>query len=272
MVVPSLDLIQRSLWVLNLFLSTILVLRLVRLHLASTYKFFLSLLIFNASRSLVMWPFGWNSPAYENIWKTTEPVIWILYVLVVLELCSLAFKEYRGIQALGRWMVYGSLVLSLVFSIIILVPTWRSSKEPPFSVQRFLMVERGIDFCLVLLLLAVLASLVIFPVRLSKNMAIHSVLYSIYFMSLSTGIFVANVGAKRLFWIMSCSLMGVMSVCLIAWVALLTRQGEEIIMVMRGPLPVAEDQLVEHLASINATLMRASEKAHPGWPFTKTII
>ena len=50
-----------------------------------------------------------------------------------------------------------------------------------------LMVERGIDFCLVLLLLIVLASLVIFPVRLSKNMAIHSVLYSIYFMSLLDG-------------------------------------------------------------------------------------
>jgi hypothetical protein len=91
-------------------------------------------------------------------------------------------------------------------------------------------------------------------------------------MSLSTGIFVANVGGERLFWIMSCSLMAVAFLCLIAWVALLTRQGEEIIMVMRGPLPVAEDQLVEHLASINATLMRASEKAHPGWPFSKTTI
>ena len=272
MTVPSLAVIERSLWFLNLFLSGVLALRLIRLKLASTYKFFLTFLIFNSSRSFVMWPFNWDSLVYLRIWRATEPVVWILYVLVVLELCSLAFKEYRGIQALGRWMIYGSLVLSLVFSIVILVPTWRSSKEPPFSVQRFLMVERGIDFCLVLLLLAVLASLVIFPVRLSKNMAIHSVLYSIYFMSLSTGIFVANVGAKRLFWIMSCSLMGVMSVCLIAWVALLTRQGEEIIMVMRGPLPVAEDQLVEHLASINATLMRASEKAHPGWPFSKTTI
>ena len=174
---PSLDAIQRSLWFLNLFLSGILALRLIRLHLAHTYKFFLCLLVFNTSRSLVMWPFGWNSPAYENIWKATEPVIWVLDVVVVLELCSLAFKEYRGIQALGRWMIYGSLVLSLIFSIVTLVPTWRSSKEPAFSVQRFLMVERGIDFCLVLLLLIVLASLVIFPVRLSKNMAIHSVLY-----------------------------------------------------------------------------------------------
>ncbi len=268
----SVDLVQRSLWVLSFLLSVILAVRLFVLKLAPTYRFFLTFLLFYTARTLLALPFDINSPTYENIWKVTEPVTWVLSVLVVLELCSLAFKEYRGIQALGRWMIYGSLVLSLVFSIIILVPTWRSSKEPPFSVQRFLMVERGIDFCLVLLLLTVLASLVIFPVRLSKNMAIHSVLYSIYFMSLSAGIFVANVGGKHLFWIMSSSLMGVMSVCLIAWVALLTRQGEEIIMVMRGPLPVAEDQLVEHLASINATLMRASEKAHPGWPFTKPTI
>ena len=272
MSVFSLDLVQRSLLTLSPFFSLALVVRLFTLKLARTYRFFLSFLLIHTARGVIVLPFGLSSPAYEYIWKVTEPVTCVLYVLVVLELCSLAFKEYRGIQALGRWMIYGSLVLSLAFSIITLVPTWRSSQEPAFSVQRFLMVERGIDFCLVLLLLIVLASLVIFPVRLSKNMAIHSVLYSIYFMSLSTGIFIANESGARLFSIMSAVLMGVMFLCLVAWVVLLSRKGEEIVMVMRGPLPVGEDQLVEQLASINATLMKASEKAHPGWPFSKTIM
>ena len=102
-------------------------------------------------------------------------------------------------------------------------------------------------------------------------MAIHSLLYSVNFMSLSAGIFIANLSGQRLFQIVSCSLMGVMFLCLIAWVALLSREGESVMMVIHGPMPVEEDRLVEQLASINATLIRASERAHPSWPSSKPV-
>jgi hypothetical protein len=262
MSVPSLPLIERSLWFLGLILSAILAIRLFSLKLARTYKFFLCYLLFNTGRSLVMWPLSWTSEVYNTLWSWTEPVVWLLYVLVVLELCALAFKEYRGIQALGRWTIYGSLAVALFFSTLSLVPTWIGSKSPAFSTQRFLMVERGIDFCLVLLLLIVLASLVLFPIRLTKNVTLHAILYSAYFTSNSIGIFIANVTGPQLFVIVSCCLMGVQAVCLTLWVVLLSRAGETKTIVIR-PVAADEERLVEQLASINATLLRASGKANP---------
>ncbi len=263
MSVPSILLIERSLWFLGLILSAILSVRLILLRLAPAYRFFLCYLLFNTGRSLVMWPISRASDAYMNIWRWTEPVVWILYVLVVLELCALAFKEYRGIQALGRWTIYGSLAVALFFSALSLLPTWVGSNSPAYSIQRFLMIERGIDFCLVLLLLIVLASLVLFPIRLTKNMTIHAILYSAYFTSNSIGIFIANVTGPQLFVIVSCCLMGVQAVCLTLWVALLSREGETKTMIIRPPVAADEERLVEQLASINATLLRASGKANP---------
>lgn len=263
MSVPPLPLIERALWFLGLILSAVLCFRLITLKLARAYKFFFCYLVFNTGRSLVMWPLSWSSPVYVTIWNWTEPVVWVLYVLVVLELCGLAFKEYRGIQALGRWTIYGSLGVALFFSTLSLVPTWVGSKSPAFSTQRFLMVERGIDFCLVLLLLIVLASLVLFPIRLTKNVTLHAILYSAYFTSNSIGIFIVNMTGSRILDIVSCCLMGVQAVCLTSWVALLSREGETKTMVIRPPVAADEERLVEQLASINATLLRASGKANP---------
>jgi hypothetical protein len=260
---PWLVLIQRWLWFLGTVFELLLVVRLFRLELARKYRLFLAYLVFDSVRSLVMWFYFPGSVAYRNLWRATEPVIWLLYVLVVLELCSLVFKDYRGIQALGRWIVYGSLALSVLLSIITVLPTWIHSTEEPFSMQRFLMVERGIDFAIVLLLLLLLAFLVLFPVQLSRNVIVHSVLFAAFFTTSSMGILVVNLTSYRLGASVSTILMGVTDFCLIAWMILMSRAGEEKIMAIRHPVPLDENRLVAQLAEINATLMRARKQTSP---------
>src|SRR6476660_9926276 len=109
----SLPLVERSLWLLHLILSGVLAARFFQLKLARTYRFFVAYLLFDTLRSILSWSFSPGSLAYRNIWRITQPIIWLLFVLVVLELCSLVFREYRGIQALGRWAIYGSLADSV---------------------------------------------------------------------------------------------------------------------------------------------------------------
>ena len=257
----SLPLVERSLWLLHLILSGVLAARFFQLKLARTYRFFVAYLLFDTLRSILSWSFSPGSLVYRNIWRITQPIIWLLFVLVVLELCSLVFREYRGIQALGRWAIYGSLAASVCLSTITLVPAWMHSKDPAFSLQRFLMVERGIDFGLVLLLLLILGFLVLFPIQLSRNVIIHSVLYSIFFMSGSMSILLVNVTGSRISIVVSSWLMGISTACLIAWLTLITRAGEVKMMAIRKPLVTAsEDRLIEQLANINATLLRASKK------------
>jgi hypothetical protein len=261
MIALSLPLIERSLWLINIILCGVLAVRFFQLKLASTYRFFVAYLLFNAIRGLVGWSFSLESLAYRNIWRITQPIIWLLYILVVLELCSLVFKEYRGIQALGRWAVYGSLAVSVCLSTITLVPAWLHSQDPAFSLQRFLMVERGIDFGMVLLLLLILGFLILFPIQLSRNVITHSVLYSIFFMSGSMAILLVNVTGYGISIAVSCWLMAISMACLIAWMTLITRIGEVKMMAIRKPLVTAsEDRLIEQLANINATLLRASKK------------
>jgi len=205
------------------------------------------------------------SGSYSNFWRATEPVTWLLSTLVVLELCSLIFKEYRGIQVLGRWTIYGCLAVSVLISLILLAPTWRHSNEAILSIPRFLMVERGVDSALVLLLLLLLVFLAVLPIPLSRNVVIHSVLYATFFLSSSLGIFIANVASPQTVATISTCLMGVASLCLVAWIVLLSREGESKIAVMPKPLPaVYEQRLVEQLSSINATLLRASSKVESG--------
>lgn len=258
----SLAQIERSLWFCNIALSALLVARFARLRLLLQYRFFISYLLFNLIRSLFAWSFNTGSLAYRYIWAFTQPVIWVFYVLVVLELCSLVFKEYKGIQALGRWTVYGSLAASILFSTMLVIPTWIRSNEPFFSLQRYFMVERGIDFALVLLLLLLLAFLVIFPLQLGRNVIVHSVLYSIFFMSGSIGLLILNLTGYRLSLTVSASLIGVSVLCLIGWIALVSREGETKMVAIRSQLqPADEERLIGQLASINATLLKASKKA-----------
>jgi hypothetical protein len=255
--------IERSLWLVGIFLPVVLFGRLFRLKLTHNYRLFLAYLLFDTVRSLVLWFHSPGSAFFRNLWLSTEPVIWVLYVLVVLELCSLVFKDYRGIHALGKWIIYGSSAISVLVSIITVLPTWRHSTDTVFSVPRYLMIERGIDFAIVLLLLLLLAFLVLFPIQLSRNVIIHSILYAIFFMSNSMGILIVNLTGHRLSITVSTCLMGVSALCMIGWLILMSREGEQKIMAIRHPVPVDESRLVAQLTEINATLMRARKQTSP---------
>jgi hypothetical protein len=261
MTAPTFIVVERSLWFCNTVLSAVLVFKLYFSKLAATYRFFFAAIALNIVRTIVIWRIDISSNAYFNFWRATEPITWLLNTLVVLELCSLIFREYRGIQVLGRRTIYGSLAAAVLISLIILAPTWRRSNQPMLSFQRFLMVERGVDSALVILLFLLLVFLALLPIPLSRNVVIHSVLYAMYFLSGSIGIFIANGTSTEARLVISTCLMGVSFLCLGSWNVLLRRAGETKIAVMPKPLPAAyEEKLVEQLSSINATLLRASSK------------
>lgn len=262
---PTFELIDRSLWLVNSVLSAVLVVRLCLLKLASTYRFFVISFAVSVVLSVAGLTLDVNSPTYAQVWKATEPVRWLLNTLIVLELCSLIFKEYRGIQVLGRRAIYASVVVSVFVSLIILAPTWRHSNQPILAVPRFLMVERGVDSALVLLLLLLLVLLAVLPIPLSRNVVVHIILYATYFLASSLGIFIANLTSLQTSMLINTCLMGVSTLCLLAWIVLLSRAGESKVAVFAKPLPAAyEQRLVEQLTSINATLLRASSRVDAG--------
>ena len=162
---------------------------------------------------------------------------------------------------LGRWAIWGSLCIALVLSSASLMPTWKSLRTQAALFQRYLMIERGIDFALVILLLLILGFLLSLPIPLSRNVVIHCILYSAFFMSNTMGILLVNVTGTNISISVSLILQGVSALCLLAWLIFLTREGEVKKVVLRRQLTSSdEEQLLGQLANINATLMRASKK------------
>ncbi|HEX8985327.1 MAG TPA: hypothetical protein VF767_07845, partial [Bryobacteraceae bacterium] len=109
---PNIDSIERYLWYATIAGQAILYFRLWRTGLRDTYKFFSIYVLFCLIRSLLLESISLIFPVsraesnlYAQLWMVTEPVLWILYVLVVLELYSLVFQQYKGIASLGRWVV-----------------------------------------------------------------------------------------------------------------------------------------------------------------------
>ena len=68
---------------------------------------------------------------YEHVWMLTEPLAWIFHILVVFELCRLVLQGHPGILTLGRWAMYGAVVIATGISILSLLP----HLKPQMSVE-----------------------------------------------------------------------------------------------------------------------------------------
>src|SRR2546428_397754 len=91
----------RPLWPRNKLACALVVWRLYASSLHRTYRLFFAYVMLQLARSVVLLPLSSKGVTYYRIWVITQPLLWLLYVLVVFELYSLVWKQYRGIYSLG---------------------------------------------------------------------------------------------------------------------------------------------------------------------------
>ena len=251
------------LWALSIVANGIVAWRLYQLDLHRVYRFFFAYLAFAAVRSLTLFllPRGVDSNTYGIIYFLTAPVLWVFYVLVVLELYALVLRNYAGIHSLGRWTLYGALFFSVAVSILTLIPS--AGTESSHLVFWCTTVERGVVFSLVIFLLLVLAFLSIYPVALCRNILVHCVVYTVFFLGISMMILIRNVVGYEIMHLMNTVVMVMNLACYAVWIFFLTRDGENRITMLRHNwTPTDEQRLIDQLNNINATLMRAARKEH----------
>jgi hypothetical protein len=153
----------------------------------------------------------------------------ILYILVVLELVRLILEPYRGLYSLGRWVLYGASATGVVISILMLLP--HITPAMPQMTRHLGYIygfDRGVDLSLVIIILLMLGFLSRFPVTLSRNMAVHAALCSVYFLSGSLyGLVWKILGIKTYAW-MDVVFQGVNAFCTVGWLFLLSPKGETV--------------------------------------------
>jgi hypothetical protein len=271
----GLDRAELYLFWLTIAGQVLLYLRMRHEGLHRVYRFFAAYLLFRALRagalaalpplSRLLAGQSWISPFQTNlygwVWLATEPVLWIFYILIVLEMYSLVFQNYKGIGSLSRWAVMAGLAIALLLAGLTL-PADLSNPDWRFPLLRYAFVaNRGVVSGLVVFLLFATGFVVWFPVPLSRNTVVYTIVYTLYFLLLSVSTLARNVeGSAVAQWhniVLGCSTLA----CLAAWGLFLDRRGErKTVSVGHKWAPLQEQHLIEQLAAINASLLRTVPK------------
>lgn len=235
--------------------------RLLQLGLHRRYRVFCAYLVFSACRSGILLGLDVGSGTYMKIWVCTEPILWIFYILLVLELYSLILSGHEGLNTMGRWAMYGAVVLAVVSGIATLVPPAHKLLNDSTLIAFYVVSSRTLRFSLLVFLVALLWFISRYPVALSRNALVHSVVYFTYFLCGSVALLVRSVFGYEVAEPVNTALMGMGAACVLAWGALLTANGERRAMVFRPALPPEQEfHLIRQLDSLNTTLLRVARK------------
>lgn len=270
----TLEPVERYLWFFSTVGYLVLYIRLRQQGLHRTYRFFSAYVLFRVVRAVALAAIGPvggalardSSPGlaadlYAWLWVATEPVLWVLYILVVLELYGLVLQKYRGIASLGRWAIFAGLAIALAISSLTLAADLSNPGEKYHIILYASAGDRGVASSLVIFLLLITAFLSWYPVPLSRNIVVHSVAYAVYFLSSTLAILMRNVSGGDKVELANIVLSGMSIVCLGVWICFLNRKGEaRTITVRQQWRPDDEQHLMEQLDAINSTLLRAARK------------
>ena len=248
-----------SLKVLSAAGSLAAVIKLFWTGLFRRYRFFCAYLLFRIAYISLALVVDFRSKLYLHIFLIAEPITWILFALTLAELYGVILEKYRGLHTLGRWAMYLATAVAVLVSILSLLPKIQPSTGSAGRLLDYaLAAERGIYLSLATFLIIILLFLTRYPVPLSRNAIVHAAVFSVYFIS-NTLIFLArSLFGVRFNETASSFLLGVSTLCIYAWLAFLSRGGEQ----TRVRLPILgaqhEERILRQLDAINATLLRIS--------------
>jgi len=236
-------------------------LKLFRSGLYRRYRFFFVYLVSLVPYGICLLVLDVHSGLYQEFWTVTTPLFWLLYLLVVFELCGLILEKHKGLYTLGRWAMYFGISVAVTLSLLSLLPRITPATPQRSRIMGYILAtERGVDFSLAIFILLILLFLSRYPVPLSRNVVVHSVVFSLFFLSNTLGLLLYSVFGLHVNDQINLLLMGTSSACVVAWLVLLNAKGEKVrlstLQFGRGD----EARILLQLDSLNDTLLRASRK------------
>jgi hypothetical protein len=241
-----------------------MVLRIYYLGLAKRYSVLVISGAFYVVRTLALFACQWaDHPrnAYAWTWVITEPLLWVVYVWLALDLYALVLQDYKGLQTVGRWIFLIALPVAILVSGLSVLPPWRSPTERVPVVSYVALGNRGIMFSLLVFILLTLFFLSWYPISLSRNIVIHHIVYMVYLTAHTMAYLVRNVQGDAVNHSTNVAMLVMTLLCFSAWAFLLSRAGEFKKVVLRHQFsPDEEQRLVNQLTAINSSLLRATRK------------
>ncbi|HVN04023.1 MAG TPA: hypothetical protein VMT86_06365 [Bryobacteraceae bacterium] len=224
------------------------------------YRAFWFFLVFEVLRSGILIFLNSGSNVYQKMWVLMEPVEWVLYVWVVLEIYSRVLEDYRGLATVGKWALVVAVSVALLASCITLIAPSQHTVQGHLM-QYYYVAERAVYFSLVVFLLTILGILMQYPITLSRNIVVHSIVFSVYFLSGTVIYLLLSARGFYLLQVVGYAAVVVNLAALGTWLALLNPAGELRKLRLRPAwMPGREEDLVNQLNHLNAALLRATRK------------
>ena len=149
--------------------------------------------------------------------------------------------------------------LSVLISGLALLPQIQSGRAQRSAILLYYYaIERGVDFSLLIFLLFILFWLTRYPVPLSRNVLVHSVVYSTLFLSNTLGLLTRVFFGFQLSRSVSTFMMGVFAACTLVWLVFLNPKGEEVRLSVPRFGPEQEQRILSQLEALNSTLLKVS--------------
>jgi len=210
-----------------------------------------------------IWPFFLDvrSVPYFNVWTITTIIALIFYVLLVVELYRLVLANYRGLQTIGRWAMYASLIVSVAVSVLSLLPKMASMSARNRKLFVVLGPERAIETALALFIIVLLAFLSRYPIQLSRNVRLHAVVYAAFFLSNTLGTLMRLLFGIAIGDAANLVIAAVNTSTVLAWLLFLNPAGEEVRDSQPAMTREHEQRLLKQLETLNATMLRVSRQA-----------
>lgn len=229
--------------------------------LAGKYRFFFGYLVFWAIYGSSLLFLDIKSDWYEYVYVTGRPIAWIFYFGTVLELYRLVLIRHRGFYTIGRWAMYAGMAIATLVSALALLPKITPLMPQTTRILWYVSAgDRAVAFSLAIFLLLMLAFLNFYTVPLTRNIVVHTVLYTIFFLSSTLRMILWSVFGRRLATETDTVLTAAAFGCLMAWFFLLKPKGEE--SRLRQPWfgPEREERILHQLDAINASLLRVGRQ------------
>lgn len=203
-------------------LTALLLARLVISGLAKVYLFFALWLGYSVVRSLIVGFVKFSPRQYFHFWISTEVMAWCLTALVVMEIGELSLTQFPGIRTWGRRAIWILVSLSMVSTVLLVMLVPEATRSGFFFVGTI--AQLGLGLALIL----VAGFLLWYPVPLSRNVGLHTTLFTAYFFSKGAMFLWMALMASRPQRSISMAVLLLGCCCLVTWIALLRPEGERV--------------------------------------------
>jgi len=177
---PSLIMCIDSLSVLETILCVLLLRQMWLFGLIRVYRLFSALVLLQALLIFVFLLVHKGTNLAALLYRLSTPPAWILSILVIYELYARLLHDYPGIVTAGRWMLSAATVIAVVVSLLSSPIDWNVAIHKFPITYYYSYVQRAISTTQMLFMLAMTVFLRWFPIRLSRNIHVHTAILFLY--------------------------------------------------------------------------------------------